>query len=85
MIKRIALSTAFVAGLATAAWAVSVPKDVNGCLDTSLELFKSAENLSDDKKAEVEKLLGKLEGHCDAKQFSEAQSVADQVAGIVGQ
>jgi len=84
MLKRFALASAFVAGLATSAFAVSVPKDVNGCLDTSLELFKSADSLSDDKKAQVEKLLGKLEGHCDAKQFSEAQSVADEVAGIVG-
>ncbi len=84
MLKRFALAGAFVAVLATSAFAVSVPKDVNGCLDTSLELFKSAESLSDDKKAKVEQLLGKLEGHCDAKQFAEAQSVADEVAGLVG-
>lgn len=84
MLKRFALAGVCVAGLATSAFAVSVPKDVNGCLDTSLELFKSAENLSDDKKAKVEQLLGKLEGHCDAKQFEEAQSVADEVAGLVG-
>ncbi len=84
MLKRFALAGAFVAGLATSAFAISVPKDVNGCLDTSLELFKSADSLSDDKKAQVEKLLGKLEGHCDAKQFTEAQSVADEVAGLVG-
>lgn len=84
MVKRLALASAFVAGLATSAFAVSVPNDVNGCLDTSLELFKAAENLSDDKKAKVEQLLGKLEGHCDAKQFSDAQSVADQVSGVIG-
>jgi len=84
MLKRFALAGAFVAGLATSAFAVSVPKDVNGCLDTSLELFKSAESLSDDKKAKVEELLGKLEGHCDSKQFDKAQSVADEVAGLVG-
>lgn len=84
MFKRLIIASAFAAGLATSAFAVSVPKDVNGCLDTSFELFKSAENLSDDKKAEVEKLIGQLEGHCDAKQFAEAQSVADQVTKVVG-
>lgn len=83
MSKRLALSGAFVAMLATSAFAVSIPKDVNGCLDASLELFKSAENLSNDKKAEVEKLLGKLEGHCDSKQFGDAQSVADQVSSLI--
>lgn len=84
MMKQIALTSVFVAGLATSAWAVTIPQDVNGCLDASFDLFKSAENLSDDKKAEVEKLIGKLEGHCDAKQFSDAQSVANEVAAIVG-
>lgn len=84
MLKRSAFISVFIAGLATSAFAVDVPKDVNGCLDTSLELFKSAESLSDDKKAKVEELLGKLEGHCDAKQFDDAQKVANEVSGIVG-
>ena len=83
MLKRFALASALVAGLATSAFAVDVPKDVNGCLDTSLELFKSAENLSNDKKEKVEQLLGKMEGHCDSKQFADAQSVANEVSGLV--
>lgn len=86
MFARIALASAVSLGLATAALAIDVPKDVNGCLDTSLELFKSASdaNLSSDAQGKVEELLGKMEGHCDAKQFPEAQAVANEVSGTIG-
>ncbi|MCH9765268.1 MAG: hypothetical protein K0U34_04660 [Alphaproteobacteria bacterium] len=86
MFKRFALTGALVAGLATGALAVDVPKDVNGCLDTSLELFKSASgaNLSSGDQSKVEQLLGKMEGHCDAKQFADAQTVANDVSSVIG-
>lgn len=86
MFKRFALASTLAIALITSAAAKDVPKEVNGCLDSSLDLFKSASsaNLASDAQTKVEQLLGKMEGHCDAKQFSEAQDAANEVSGLIG-
>jgi hypothetical protein len=85
MLKRFALIGALAAAFASNA-AADTPKDVNGCLDQSLALFKSAgeANLAEDKQGQVEKLLGKMEGQCDAKQFDDAGKTADEIKAVIG-
>jgi predicted mannosyl-3-phosphoglycerate phosphatase (HAD superfamily) len=83
MKKHLALAAAMAVGLATPALA----QDADACLKQAFDLAASAEgkNLSEAQLAKVEELLAKMEGHCDAKQFADAdKTAADVKAAIEG-
>ena len=86
MLKRIASIGLFAAAFATGAAAQDVPKDVNGCFDQSLALFKAADaaKLAEDKQSKVEELLGKMEMECDGKNFAEAANIAKEINAVIG-
>jgi len=82
MIKRLILATALVAGLSGAALAADNPDD---CLKEAFDLAQTAEGkkLSDDELDKLEQMLGKMEAHCDAKQFSEASKTGEEIKAML--
>ena len=83
MLKSIALAA--VLALATSVSAMAEPGSADDCFKMSADLFKTADakKLGDTDRTKVEEMLEKMETHCDAKQFSDAQTVADGVKAMV--
>lgn len=85
MIRRLALAAALATGLAGAALAQDANEKQNACLDQVMALFQDAEKkVAADKKAGVEELLAKMETHCAANQFTEADAVAKDIKAAIG-
>ena len=57
------------------------------CLQSAMSLAKAAEDkkLNDAQLDKIEQMLSKMEDHCDAKQFSEAQAMAKDIEAALGQ
>lgn len=85
MLKPLAAALAIAAALATGAMAADAPKDADECLKKAIDLAESAEEkkLGDDKLAKIEDLLTKLEGHCEASQFTEAATVSTDIEAVI--
>ncbi|MGQ0674459.1 MAG: hypothetical protein ACT4N2_16490 [Hyphomicrobium sp.] len=81
MKTHFALAAALALGLASPA----VAQDADACLKKAFDLAQSAEGkkLADAQLAKVEELLAKMEGHCDAKQFAEADKAAADVQAAI--
>lgn len=87
MIKHIAAGALALSLLAGGALAQSAdtPSSAEDCIKRASDLAQSAEskNLPDDKLDKIEELLTKMETHCDAKQFSEAMTVAKDIKTMI--
>ncbi len=81
MKKQLALAAALALGFATPVFA----QDADSCLKQAFDLAQAAEGkkLADAQLAKVEELLAKMEGHCDAKQFAEADKAAKDVQAAI--
>lgn len=81
MKTHFALAAALALGLSSPAFA----QDADSCLKKAFDLAQSAEGkkLADAQLAKVEELLAKMEGHCDAKQFAEADKAAAEVQAAI--
>lgn len=82
MIKQFAagvLSSLLFVGAASAQ--ATAPQTSEDCIKQASELAEAVEakDLADDKLDEVEDLLAKMEGLCEAKQWDEAMSVAKDI------
>jgi hypothetical protein len=78
--------SALLAGTALAQSTPAAPADAAAnspeqCLKSAFELAEKAEakKLSNEEIDKLEDMLTRMEGHCDAKQFSEAQTLAQQI------
>lgn len=87
MIKHIASAAVALALLCGPALAQSAdtPTSSDDCIKRASELAQTAEskNLADDKLDKIEELLTKMETHCEAKQFSEAMTVAKDIRTMI--
>jgi hypothetical protein len=86
MIRRLFAAATF-ALLATASVMAQVTPASNpeDCLKAAFDLAQAAEgkNLPNDDLDKVEQLLNKMEGHCDARQFTEAAAVATDLKTMI--
>lgn len=60
-------------------------QDADSCLKQAFDLAQAAEakKLAESQLAKVEELLAKMEGHCDAKQFADADKTAKDVQAAI--
>lgn len=83
MIRHFACVAAIAILLAgpAAAQQALVPSSPDDCLKSAFDLAQAAEekSLADDVLDKVEELLTRMEGHCDANQFTEAMAVASDI------
>ena len=84
MLKTLTLAVAL-AGIASVAFAQTVPATSDECLKQAFQLAQSAESkkLSDEKLDKIEELLTKMESHCDAKKFAEANVIAADIKAAI--
>jgi hypothetical protein len=82
MKKHLALAAVLAVGLSAAP---AYAQDSDACLKKAFDLAASAEGkkLAEDKLAKLEELLAKMEGHCDAKQFADADKTAGEVQSVI--
>jgi hypothetical protein len=68
-----------------AAQQAQVPSSPDDCLKAAFDLAQAAEekSLADDVLDKVEESLSRMEGHCDANQFSEAMAVAADIKTLI--
>jgi hypothetical protein len=80
----VAAVTLLLAGPAAAQQA-QVPSSPDDCLKAAFDLAQAAEekSLADDVLDKVEESLSRMEGHCDANQFSEAMAVAADIKTLI--
>ena len=93
MIKRLILAAAIGAALTGASLAQDKPAAqepaadpaVEACLQKAFELAQSAEEkkLSDAYLYQLEQMLSKMEGHCDAKETADADKVAGEIKAML--
>lgn len=92
MIKRLILAAAASAALTGASFAqdkpaAEAPADpaVEACLQQAFDLAQSAEQkkLSDADLDQLEQMLSKMEGHCDAKEAAEAEKVGAEIKAML--
>lgn len=91
MIKRLILAAAASAALTGAALAQDKPADapadpaVEACLQQAFDLAQSAEQkkLTDADLDQLEQMLSKMEGHCDAKETAEADKVGSEIKAML--
>ena len=85
MLRQLVLATALGFGTASLCLAQEPPKSADDCFKMSMDLFKTADaqKLPEDKRGKVEEMLEKMETHCDAKQFSEAATIAKDVKAVI--
>ena len=93
MIKRLILAAAASAALTGAAFAqdqpaatdTAVDPAVEACLQKAFDLAQSAEDkkLDDGQLDQLEKMLGEMEGHCDAKEQAEADKVGEEIRAML--
>jgi hypothetical protein len=83
MLKRFVFAA--VIGFSASGVAFADPTSADDCFQMSMDLFKTADakQLAPADRGKIEELLEKMETHCDAKQFSDAQSVANSVKAII--
>jgi dihydroxyacid dehydratase/phosphogluconate dehydratase len=87
MIKRLILAAAASVALAGASFAQDKPAEpamdpaAEACLQQAFDLAQTAEQkkLSDTELDQLEQLLSKMEGHCDAKETAEAEKVGTEI------
>ncbi len=84
MLKTMTLALAL-AGVASVALAQAVPQNSDECLKQAFQLAQSAESkkLPEAKLDKIEELLTKMESHCDAKKFAEAQTIAKDIRAAI--
>jgi hypothetical protein len=92
MIKRVAAAAAlslFFAGAALAQSAAptseATPDTADACIAAAASLGQAAESKTfpEDKLDKLDQLFSKMESLCDAKQFSEAMSVAKDIKTVL--
>ncbi len=91
MIKRLILAAAASVALAGASLAQDKPAEsapepaVEACLQQAFDLAQSAEQkkLSDADLDQLEQLLSKMEGHCDANETADADKVGAQIKAML--
>lgn len=88
MLRNLALALAL-AGATSVAFAQApptTPASVDDCLKSAFGLAQSAEGkkLSDPELDKIEAMLTKMESHCDAKQFTEAMTIARDIKTAIG-
>ena len=96
MLKPLALGTLLGLALATGASAQSRPAatgspaavtsaSADDCLRSAFDLAQQAQakKLSEDEQDSVDELLSAMEDHCDARRFTEAQTMAGQIASMI--
>jgi hypothetical protein len=87
MSKHLACVAAIMILLASSAVAqqAQVPATPDDCLKSAFDLAQAVEekNLADDVLDNVEDLLTRMEGHCDANQFAEAMAVAADIKTVI--
>jgi hypothetical protein len=57
------------------------------CLKSAFDLAEKAENkrFTNEEIEKLEDLLTRMEGHCDARQFPEAQAMAKEISALIEQ
>ncbi|HEX6610470.1 MAG TPA: hypothetical protein VF051_06800 [Hyphomicrobiaceae bacterium] len=87
MIRYFACTAAVMLLLAGPAGAqqAQVPSTPDDCLKAAFDLAQAAEekSLAEDVLDKVEEALQRMEGHCDANQFSEAMAVATDIQTLI--
>ena len=97
MLKHIIAAAALLAGLATSTLAadktagpssrisVAALATPDDCLKSAFDLAQQAEarKLSSAEAEQIEDMLSKLEDHCDARRFPEAEAMAGQIAAMI--
>jgi hypothetical protein len=72
---------------ATQAPATAEGANPDQCLKSAFELAEKAENkkFSNDEIDKLEEMLTRMEGHCDARQYPEAQAMAKEITALIEQ
>lgn len=86
MTKSLVAAVAVLALLSGSAIAQEKPAaNAEECLKAAFDIAQAAEskNMANDKLDKVEEMLTKMEGHCDAKQFTEAAAVATDLKSMI--
>ncbi|MGD9669726.1 MAG: hypothetical protein AB7U75_11790 [Hyphomicrobiaceae bacterium] len=91
MIKRLILAAAASAALTGASLAQDKPAEppadpvLEACLQKAFDLAQSAEQkkLTDADLDQLEQMLAKMEGHCDAKETAEADKVGTEIKAML--
>lgn len=87
MIRHFACAAAVAVLLAgpVAAQQTQVPSSPDDCLKAAFDLAQTAEekSLADDVLDKVEEALTRMEGHCDANQYTEAMAVAADIKTLI--
>ena len=62
-----------------------VPTTADDCLKSAFDLAQAVEekNLDEEVLDKIEDLLSRMEGHCDANQFTEAMAVAADIKTVI--
>lgn len=86
MMKSIFAAVALLGLAGSAALAQDAPATTpEECLKRAFDIAQSAESkkLPTDQIDQVEQMLTKMEGHCDAKQYAEAAAVASELKSLI--
>lgn len=81
MLKKILLSTAFVAATAIAAHALEAPANVEACQKLIDDMTQTADpaKLPDDALGKLDELMSTAEKQCEAGQFTEVVQTAEAI------
>ena len=81
-VGALVVSSAIAQGTSVSPSSASTSDD---CLKAAFDLAQKADDkrLSNEDQDRIEELLTKMEGHCDAKQFGEAQAMAKEIETVI--